>query len=365
MNDILEFSNPGDNDLSDIELKNNLKSCLFLKYYNSLKNHKDIIDNYIKEWDNFKKYMNPYELIYSPYQKNMNTSQYKPISRSFFKMWEMLHKFNLLEIDDNIVIGNIAEGPGGFIEAILRYRQFNNKDVYISNTLYPSDKSIPSWNKLNRYKDERKIDNINILYCDLYNYKNLIKYISYFKDKKAYLVTADGGFDYSSDFNNQEYSSSRIIYSEIVCAFSIQELGGNFVIKIFDTFNIFTLKCIYLLYKFYKTISLYKPLTSRVANSEKYIICKGFKGINYQLLIKFLDSINNFPTGNPDISTIKLPNEFIYQFDNYNKLFVDNQISFIDKTLEMIKNKDPIDFEKIVEEQVVKAKEWCEEYNFK
>ena len=54
-----------------------------------------------------------------------------------------------------------------------KFKDITTPVIVIAHTLYPSDKSIPSWNKLNRYKDERKIDNINILYCDLYNTPDL------------------------------------------------------------------------------------------------------------------------------------------------------------------------------------------------
>ena len=365
MNHLIELSNLNDIKLDSIKLTSIGNIYIFMKYYNKLKTHKNIIDDYDKEWDNFKKYMNPYELIYSPYDRNINTSQHKPISRSFFKMWEMLNKFDLINVDDNIVIANIAEGPGGFIEAIFKYKKQNNDDIYIANTLYPSNRNIPSWNKFNKFINESNIKCIKLLYCDLYNYKDVIKYINNFKDKKAYFITADGGFDYSNDFNKQEENSSRIIYSEIVSALAIQDKGGNFIIKIFDTFTIFTLKCIFLLNLFYENIYLYKPLTSRVANSEKYIVCKNFKGIDEDLLEKFLESIKVFPEKNPDIITIKLPNNFMYEFDSYNNQFVNNQIEFIDKTLNIIKNKDSVNLDEIIQEQIKNAKEWCITYNFK
>ena len=38
-----------------------------------------------------------------------------------------------------------------------------------------------------------------------------------------------------------------IIFSEILIALTIQNISGNFIIKIFDIFTIFTLKYIYLL----------------------------------------------------------------------------------------------------------------------
>ena len=365
MNNIFELENNENIIINSIELIENEKKCIYVKYFNLLKKNKDIIDDVSKEWETFKKYMNPYELIYSPHDKRINISNHKPISRSFFKMWEILIHFNLIVDNKKLVISNIAEGPGGFIEAILKYRKYNKNDIYYSNTLYPSNRNIPSWNKFKKFKILYKLENIYLSYCDLYNYSNVISYISNFKNSKADLITSDGGFDYSSDYNNQEQNSNRIIYTEIITALSIQKINGSFVIKIFDTFNIFTIKCIYLLYSYYKKITLFKPFTSRVANSEKYIICKNYKGINDKIINNYLDTLKNFPNKNPDIKNIILPNEFIHLFDKYNENFTNNQINFINKTLNMIKNKDSIKIDDIINEQIIKAKEWCELFKFK
>ena len=57
----------------------------------------------------------------------------------------------------------------------------------------------------------------------------------------------------------------------------LQETGGTFILKIFDMFLKSTDDYIYLLSLFYNKVYIIKPQTSRLANSEKYIICKGFK----------------------------------------------------------------------------------------
>ena len=140
-------------------------------------------------------------------------------------------------------------------------------------------------------------------------------------------------------------------------------MDGSFVVKI-NPFTLFTLKCIYLLKLYYEEVFLYKPLTSRVANSEKYIICRKFKGIENNLLNILLESVKNFPLSNPDIKEIKLPNEFIYELDKFNKDYVNIQIKSIDETLEIIKNNNKDILDKIIKKQIEKAKEWCKIYNF-
>ena len=76
-------------------------------------------------------------------------------------------------------------------------------------------------------------------------------------------ITADGGFDFSNDFNKQEELSYRIIFCEIVTALATQNINGTFVCKIFDSYTPLTLKFLYLLFNHYEEVYLTKPLTSR------------------------------------------------------------------------------------------------------
>ena len=56
----------------------------------------------------------------------------------------------------------------------------------------------------------------------------------------------------------------------------MQAVGGSFILKIYDIFHENTLKTISFIKKFYKNIYIVKPLSSRPANSEKYLVCVGF-----------------------------------------------------------------------------------------
>ena len=48
-----------------------------------------------KQWDIHKKFTNPYEYIHTPVPlKKKCISKYKPLSRSYFKMIEIINTFN-------------------------------------------------------------------------------------------------------------------------------------------------------------------------------------------------------------------------------------------------------------------------------
>lgn len=373
------------NDIDKIYLQINIKKDINLdmEYMNNiefikLKSIKDKIFN-SKKWDMNKKFSNDYELIHIPNKRNRieSIALYQPLSRSYFKMIEIIKEFDLINInkEDNFVSCHLAEGPGGFMEACYNVsHQIGFKTYkYHGITLYSSNKDIPGWSKA--FDFIRKDKNINISYGEdntgnLYKSEN----IKYFrdvdvKDEKAHLVTADGGFDFSIDFNKQEQLSYRLIFCEIVTALSVQRIGGHFVCKLFDLYTNASIKLIYFICCFYKDIYLYKPLTSRPANSEKYLICKNFKGIDKTYINNLLDVIkiwDNTPENIfiNDIFTGKIPDYFVKKIKEYNKKNSFNQIKNIEKTIDLInKQKNLEDLNLIIEKQIDCAIEWCKRYN--
>ena len=48
-------------------------------------------------------------------------------------------------------------------------------------------------------------------------------------------ITADGGFDFSIDYNQQEFLAQKLIFAQVIMAISLQKIGGSFVCKFFDT----------------------------------------------------------------------------------------------------------------------------------
>ena len=64
------------------------------------------------------------------------------------------------------------------------------------------------------------------------------------------LITSDGKIK-TDTIHTQEQESYQLLLSEIIAALKIQAPSGSFVLKVFDTFTIPTLKLIYLLSSFY------------------------------------------------------------------------------------------------------------------
>ena len=109
---------------------------------------KQRLDTIEHEWDIHKKYTNPYEYIHTPIPTRRKcVSKYSPLSRSYFKMIEMINIFDLKFESKPINTFHIAEGPGGFIEAIVNTRNCNHDNYTGMTILNDIDPNIPAWKK--------------------------------------------------------------------------------------------------------------------------------------------------------------------------------------------------------------------------
>jgi len=460
-----------------LELKCTLNEKTTIPYISSsifshLCDIKEQIEKHQESWDNIKKFTNPYEFIHTNISgSKTNISKLRPLSRSFYKMIEIVIGNKILDdyshtikcepdYNSGIRTFHLAEGPGGFIEAIsylrgleysklkkqlpntpvttipklssnvqilkrntelhdevmkeLEHNKISKKiferknndyiddnsavqqvtyhtsklysgvggsqqheiygnDRYYGMTLVNDDPICPGWKKTKTFLDanpnviietgEDKTGNL----LSLDNFKHCT---SKYKNKMD-IITADGGFDFSVDFNNQENIAIRLILAEVFYALSLQKKGGSFILKIFDIFHKPTVDILYLLSYYYSNVSVMKPYTSRIANSEKYIICQGFKLSDSTFLIEqisacfpcFVDSdicemnITSLLERNHDLF-------YLNKIEEMNAMLTFQQIENISSTLSIItshKNTEKIEHYK--RQNIQKCIAWCEKYN--
>lgn len=343
--------------------------------FNYLKNIKKEIEKHQIEWDNIKKYVNPYEYIHTQIPDcKSSVSKIKPISRSYYKIIEIVKSLNLLTNYDNTNIStfHLAEGPGGFIEAISYLRQSipqSSRDVYYGMTLIcEDDMNVPGWKK--KYFD--KNSSIHLLKGasgdgNLLNMENLQYCYDKYKNSMD-IITGDGGFDYSIDFNKQELLSVKLILAQIFYAILMQKEKGCFIIKFFDIFYKPTCDMIYFLSYFYEKIYIMKPNTSRFANSEKYIICKNFrnKTNKQELLQTFKPIIHKIKNCNyiTNIFNFDLPNIFISKIEEINSILGQQQLECILNTLQLLESTNNSEkLEQLKQVNIQKCITWCTKFN--
>ena len=340
-------------------------------YLYEIKKHIGLIE---KDWDIFKKYTNPYEYIHTNIpHKNKYVATCNPLSRSYFKMIEIMKIFKLEVSSKPIRSFHLAEGPGGFIEALCKQRKCKY-DKYIGMTILDDkhDPNIPAWKKTRNFLNQNKnvvIENgedgtgnilsmTNFMYCAT-NYASCMD-----------LITGDGGFDFSSDFNNQESHIANLLFAQMAFALVMQKQGGCFILKIFDSFMHHTVDLLYILSSFYERVSIVKPHTSRYANSEKYVVCKGFIFPNNQVFLPFLcRAFEKMTTKKEGLHihrflSIPINAYFLNKLEELNAIFGQQQIENIHYTVSLIENKHKQEkINNLIKNNLRKCVNWCMKHN--
>tara|TARA_B110000967_G_scaffold11450_1_gene11218 strand:- start:334 stop:798 length:465 start_codon:yes stop_codon:yes gene_type:complete len=129
-----------------------------------------------------------------------------------------------------------------------------------------------------------------------------------------------------------------------------------------------TLDIMALLSSFYEKVYITKPQTSRYANSEKYIVCKNFLGVEINIVYPHLRSaFEKMLTSEENVFRllcIPLPLLFTTKMEEYNAIFGQQQIENIHYTLSLMDCKNQSDkLASLMKSNVKKSTDWCVRYN--
>lgn len=287
---------------SNVKLTNNIDypkfSLGFHHYIHSLK--KDTI--VIKEFENKKKvYLvtNSFEIEIDKYDNtiknevnkflNITDKISKIVSIDFYKLWEIMFMFDLFDNVD-ISSAHFLE-DGSNIQSLMYFREkfYKTKDKYYIINPYETSNFIE--------ENEKKIIKTN---------SNSIK-------EKVQFITIGSSITYIDNENTIEQEYHIPLFKNILNSIRIQKKGGSLVIKIFETYTDVTSKIICILISLYDKVFIIKPMTSLPSQSERYIVCYGFKLSDVSGVLKKLENINDIIDKN---SKLKLCDLFIdYQID--------------------------------------------------
>jgi 23S rRNA U2552 (ribose-2'-O)-methylase RlmE/FtsJ len=269
-------------------------------------------------WDLAKRITNPYELV-STFSSRLHlpksTCCLHPLSRSFFKMVEILKHLNFFERHSKVVrlkSLHICEGPGGFIEAFLNRAEQARMRVHTSYgmTLKSTNSVIPGWRRAHQFLQRNT--NVQLIYGstgtgDIYdpeNQESVVKQIG----SGVQFITADGGFDFSEDFHAQEKHILRLLINSAILILRCLAEDGDCVLKIFDIQSQATRDFISMIASCFKSWTLYKPITSRPCNSEWYFLGKSVHRDN-SIVIKCLTEIRDILTNGETLTTLLKENQ--------------------------------------------------------
>lgn len=217
--------------------------------------------------------VNPFELTTHVAVRSLN--------RAHFKMHELVEEFGLLPTTGDVLSAHLCEGPGGFVECVKawRYRFSRSRgegDRWVGMTLtadasgvdFAASKAVDVAGRVlvgaDGTGDVTRPDNV----------EHFVGHVA--SEGGAHIVTADGAFHIEGDMRNQqEESTAELVTAECAAALLSVREGGHFVLKIFDAFTAHTQRVLYVLARVFREVHVAKPYTSRMCNSERYVVCKG------------------------------------------------------------------------------------------
>ncbi|CAB3403893.1 unnamed protein product [Caenorhabditis bovis] len=316
---------------------------------------------------------NPYETIGSAFFQNraaMKTANLDKVYDWIFSQEDTMdNKFlkknpldsskpvNVDRESDLFYFADVCAGPGGFSEYMLWRKGFYNAKGFGFTLAGKDDFKLNKFCASSAYYFEPYYgvkNNGDVM--DPQNIDSLEQFVMKgTHGKGVHLMMADGGFSVEGQENIQEILSKRLYLCQLLVSLCIVREGGNFFCKLFDIFTPFSVGLIYLMRICYDEISLHKPHTSRPANSERYIICKGLRKEYSDQVRDYLKEINrvmnslkdrNDPNDVQeiiDINELKNDEEFFNAIVSHNEKLARRQKLYLDKYLSFSKNQGQFD----------------------
>jgi len=290
---------------------------------------------------------NPYEAVKGAIFQN----------RAAMKMANIDSSFDFIftsppDVFDNelMYFADVCAGPGGFSEYVLWRRGWKTKGFGFT-LKGENDFRLNAFHSTNSELFEPHYGANDD--GDVTNGRNIESFAEFVmkntNEKGVHLVMADGGFSVAGQENEQEILTKQLLLCQFTTALAILRENGSFLCKTFDMFTPFTVGLVYLLRIAFEKVAIMKPVTSRPANSERYVICTGFRDhahrevFNY--LFKINEELNDLKGSDEDISEV-VPNEILFEdshfvdyVTNLNKQIADEQCKALAKVHDFVKDK--------------------------
>lgn len=333
-----------------------------------------------KNWEYYKKIVNPYELVYT--QKKYPSFPesmcfLKPLSRSYFKMIEMadlIHFFQLFP-DENIRSAHVCEGPGGFIEALFdeAVKHDRKMQMSIAMTLKSKRTNVPGWKRAAYFLQKNK--NVRIIFGeddtgDIMKPENQQNFIDYTTNPeyggKVHIFTADGGFDFSCDYTKQEQMVFPLLLASTKIGLETLKIGGVFILKLFDFYDPVTVDLLFFISHLFQEWTLYKPGMSRPCNPEHYFIGKGFVGCSNQaldVLRLWCSMVENHQPLERLFQVDPLPHPFYHIITQLRKKSFHTQTAYLERVFDMIERNNDEQIQLYLTRNERTSYDWCIRFN--
>jgi hypothetical protein len=234
-------------------------------------------------------------------------------------------------------------------------------------TLRSDARNIPGWRKAAKFLTDHPTIHIHEGADGTGNILEPVNQEAFIETAQgSHLYTADGGFDFSSDYNAQEDSIFPLLLAEFLIGLQVLEVGGCLVVKCFDTMERSTLDLLWIVSRCFAEWQIMKPQTSRAGNAERYFIGKG-RLANIADSIAFLKEVQQskrwvgplLEVDAADVSTWRTWRDKVLEFQEQ---IEHTEYTIIRKTLDLIHAHDFSRIRSLVRENVQRSVQWCREF---
>lgn len=288
-----------------------------------------------QRWHFFRKLLNKYDF----------KSRRLAVNRAFYKLWELLSSCRQQLCKPDCVTLHLAEAPGSFVQVI---KTINPSGLAVAVSKPPCSyaevvrkgRAIPTFSPI-----VTALPGTHFHYLDLASFPALCalkETVSPMAPEGFDLVTADGGFDEKERYNEKEMLHYKLILGEVLSILQTQRIGGSSVLKVFDTFTVTTLSILSLLCQHYETFEIVKPSTSRPTNSERYVVCHGFRGQKWSL--SSLEELMRHEIRDGMVLNIDIPDAFRAYVINIAVKLASEQAAAIDSVLIFMRENEGVAF---------------------
>jgi len=261
----------------DMYSKNHLRSTLIEQIKNLDWKNKE------SEIQEAKKVTNAYEDIHEKFFNKRQSLQLANINYLFEK--ELIKYDTIFEGFPALIVGD----NGGFADFILYYtikigsynptifvipeKKNSIKDIKYRKEI--QEKAGEHVNILNEfYEENRDIDENSKISVDFIN--NIAKKISEKTENNMVdLFIARKVINFNPEYS-QEIKYEKFLLINTLLAFKCLSYGGNFIIKLYDTFTPFTIGLIYMIFKNFESVTIFKPVTTRQYSSSRFLVAEKY-----------------------------------------------------------------------------------------
>ncbi|RXG59651.1 Cap-specific mRNA (nucleoside-2'-O-)-methyltransferase 2 [Armadillidium vulgare] len=316
---------------------------------NELNKTKGQLENFdIDSWHKHTQLCNPAHKI-----SNFFRYKAKPelLTQAFLKFFEVLHAFPLVPEFDNFANSSfktlhLCEAPGAFIVALNHYLSLHRPNIkwqWLGNTLNPYFEGTPSTECI---ADDRFILHTLDNWCfgndetgNLMTLDYLDELIRRVGRNNVDLVTADGSIDCQEDPAEQENTTNSLHFCEVYSALCALKKGGCLVLKKFTFFEVDAICLVYLICCCFKKVSIYKPITSKLGNSEVYLVALSFEPSVIELYMNTLRMHYGQKLGNVALFSLEqIPSDFITLIKECSTFFKERQVKAIERNIYLYHN---------------------------